>query len=87
MCRRRSSLYRGTLPSHDAKAVSSLRSVVPTAATSYRSLPTTPTPSHTYWSRMGPTWIHFVADHLLPCVVGQLPCRLLGSLLPSGLSE
>ena len=28
---------------------------------------------------------HFVADHLFPFVVGQLLCRLEGSLLPSGL--
>ena len=30
------------------------------------------------------TWIHFVADHFSPLVVGQLPCRLEGSVVPSG---
>jgi hypothetical protein len=27
---------------------------------------------------------HFVADHFSPLSVGQLPCKLLGSFLPSG---
>lgn len=30
------------------------------------------------------TWIHFVADHFSPFVVGQLPWRLVGSVVPSG---
>lgn len=32
----------------------------------------------------GPTWIHFVALHFSPLVVGQLPCRLVLSVSPFG---
>ena len=35
-------------------------------------------------SPKGPTWIHLVADHFSPLVVGQLPCRLWSSVCPSG---
>ena len=31
-----------------------------------------------------PTCIHLVADHFSPFVVAQLPCKLLGSVSPSG---
>ena len=32
----------------------------------------------------GPTWIHFVALHFSPLMVGQLPCRLVLSVSPFG---